>query len=320
MTFLLTILGSSSALPTSDRFPTAQVLNVQERFFLIDCGEGTQMQLRKMKIRLGRLNHVFISHLHGDHVFGLFGLLSSLGLMGREQDLHIYGPPMLEEVVLQQFHLFDIHLPYAVVFHPLDCDKSRVIYEDKVMTVRHFPLRHRIPTCGYLFREKERLHNFRPEVIERFQIPIYKRNGIKQGEDFVTQEGEVIPNDQLTVPGPPPRSYAFCSDTGYERNIIPFIRQVDLLYHEATFTNKDVQLAVETEHSTARQAALIAREAGVKKLIIGHFSARYKDLEILLEEAREIFPETELAGDGKRFVVPLCRGTSGQETIPRKPL
>lgn len=307
LTFIVTILGSSSALPTSDRFPTAQVLNVQERFFLIDCGEGTQMQFRKMSVRFGRLHHIFISHLHGDHVFGLFGLLSSLGLMGREQDLHIYGPPMLEKVVLQQFHLFDIHLPYAVVFHSLACGKSSVIYEDKVMTVRHFPLRHSIPTCGYLFREKERLHNFRPEVIEKFQIPVYKRKGIKQGDDFITQEGEIIPNDQLTVPGPPPRSYAFCSDTGYDRGIIPFIRQVDILYHEATFTNEDIQRAVETGHSTARQAALIAREAEVKKLIIGHFSARYKDLGVLLEEAREVFPDTELAEDGKQFSVPLSR-------------
>ena len=310
MTFSLFILGSSSALPTSNRFPTAQVLNVQERFFLIDCGEGTQMQLRKMKFRLGCLNHVFISHLHGDHVFGLFGLLSSFGLMGREQDLHLYGPPELEHVVLQHISLFDIHLPYEVIFHPLECNKSNVIFEDKIVTVRHFPLVHRVPTCGYLFREKERVRNFIPGVIEKYKIPVTQRKGIQLGEDFIMEDGTLITNDRLTLPGPAPRSYAFCSDTGYDRRIIPFIQGVDLLYHEATFANEDVERAGETGHSTARQAALIAREAGVKKLVIGHFSARYKELNVLLEEAREIFPATFLAEDGSRFDVPLVRPQS----------
>ncbi len=274
---------------------------------MIDCGEGAQMQLRRMHFRLGRLNHVFISHLHGDHVFGLFGLLSSLGLTGREQDLHLYGPPELEQVVLRHIDMFDIHLPYKVFFYPLACDKSKAIYEDKVVTVRHFPLSHRIPTCGYLFREKERIRNFLPGVIEKYSIPISLRRGIQEGNDFVTETGVVIPNDQLTRPGAPPRSYAFCSDTAYDRAILPFIKGVDLLYHEATFANADVERARETMHSTARQAALIAREAGVKKLVIGHFSARYKDLSLLLEEARQIFPATYLAEDGERFDVPLVR-------------
>lgn len=313
MTFSLFILGSSSALPTSNRFPTAHVLNVQERFFLIDCGEGTQMQLRRMHFKLGRLNHIFISHLHGDHVFGLFGLLSSLGLMGREQDLHLYGPPQLEEVILQHLKMFDIHLPYKVIFYPLQCEKSGRIYEDKVLTVRHFPLSHRIPACGYFFTEKERIRNFRPGVIEKYRIPIIKRKGIQQGDDLVTEEGKVVPNEQLTLPGPLPRSYAFCSDTQYDRSILPFVRGVDLLYHEATFANADVDRARETKHSTARQAALIAREAGVKKLVIGHFSARYKDLNLLLEEAREIFPATFLAEDGERFDVPLVRATPSEK-------
>jgi len=272
---------------------------------LIDCGEGTQMQLRRMRFRLGRLGNVFISHLHGDHVFGLFGLLSSLGLTGRETPLRIYGPPALEDVVLQHIDMFDIHLPYEVIFHPLHCEGSNVIYEDKVLTVRHFPLRHRIPACGYLFREKERKRKFIPGVLEQYEIPIALRKGIQEGDDLPLEDGRIIPNDELTMPGPPPRSYAFCSDTAYDRSFIPFIRGVDLLYHEATFANADVQRATETMHSTARQAALIAREAEVKKLVIGHFSARYKDLNILLEEAREIFPETYLAEDGKRFEVPL---------------
>jgi len=307
LTFSLFILGSSSALPTSNRFPTAHVLNIQERFFLIDCGEGAQMQMRRMHFKLGRLNHIFISHLHGDHVFGLFGLLSSLGLMGREQDLHLYGPSQLESVILQHIKMFDIHLPYKVIFYPLECGKSNVIFEDKVVTVRHFPLSHRIPTCGYLFREKERIRNFKPGVIEKYRIPIIKRKGIQLGDDFVTENGETVSNEQLTLPGPLPRSYAFCSDTQYDRSIIPFVKGVDLLYHEATFSNADVNRACETKHSTARQAALIAREASVKKLVIGHFSARYKALNLLLEEAREIFPATFLAEDGERFDVPLVR-------------
>jgi ribonuclease Z len=263
------------------------------------------MQLRRLRFRLGRLDHIFISHLHGDHVFGLFGLLSSLGLTGRENTLHIYGPPELEEVVLRHIEMFDIHLPYEVVFHPLACHRSTVIYEDKVLTVRHFPLRHRIPACGYLFREKERRRKFKAGVLEKYNVPIAVRRSIQEGSDLTTKDGRVIPNDVLTVPGPPPRSYAFCSDTAYDRSLIPFVRGVDLLYHEATFANADVQRATETLHSTARQAALIAREADIKKLIIGHFSARYKDLNVLLEEAREIFPETYLAEDGRRFEVML---------------
>ncbi len=276
---------------------------------MIDCGEGAQMQLRRLRFRLGRLDHVFISHLHGDHVFGLFGLLSSLALTGRETPLHLYGPPGLEKVVIQHMDMFDIHLSFEVVFHPLACEKSSVIFEDKVLTVRHFPLHHRIPDCGYLFREKERKRRFIPGVLEKYDIPIALRTGIQMGNDLTLEDGRVIPNEALTTPGPPPRSYAFCSDTAYYRAMIPFIRGVDLLYHEATFSNEDVQRAQETLHSTARQAALIAREAEVKKLIIGHFSARYKDLQVLLDEAREIFPETYLAEDGARFDVPLEKGT-----------
>jgi len=202
-------------------------------------------------------------------------------------------------------HTYDIHLPYEVVFHPLRCGSSSVIYEDKVLTVRHFPLHHRIPACGYLFREKERRRKFIPGALEKYEIPIAQRKGIQEGADLVLEDGRTIPNGEITTPGPPPRAYAFCSDTAYDRSVIPFIRDVDLLYHEATFANAEVERARETLHSTARQAALIAREAAVKKLIIGHFSARYKELETLLQEAREIFPETYLAEDGKRFEVPL---------------
>ncbi|NOY37781.1 MAG: ribonuclease Z [Chlorobi bacterium] len=305
MSFALTILGSSSALPTSERFPTAQVLNVQERFFLIDCGEGTQIQLRKFKVRLGRLNHIFISHLHGDHVFGLFGLLSSLGLTGREHDLHIFGPADLEQVVLKHLKMFDIHLPYKVIFYPLDCRKSGIIYEDRKVEVYGFPLKHRIPTCGFLFREKERLRKFKPGIFETFDIPVAYRKGIQNGQDFTMPDGNVIANETLTYAGPAPRSYAFCSDTLYNRGIVSRIRGVDMLYHEATFSDADETRAAETGHSTARQAAKLAREAGVGKLIIGHFSARYKDLGVLLKEAREEFAETYIAEDGETFSLPL---------------
>jgi len=279
---------------------------------LIDCGEGTQMQLRRLRVRMGRLDHILISHLHGDHVFGLFGLLSSLGLTGREHPLHVYGPPELESVVLRHLEMFDIHLPYEVIHHPLDCTKGGAVYEDKVLTVRHFPLRHRIPACGYLFREKERRRRFRPGIFERYEIPVAQRRAIQEGAPLRLPDGSEVPNEEITMPGPPPRSYAFCSDTAYDRAVAGHVRGVDLLYHEATFAASEEARARETGHATARQAALIAREAGVGKLIIGHFSARYKDLTPLLEEARTIFPETYLAADGARFEIPLRKEANGQ--------
>lgn len=305
MPFTLTILGSSSALPTSRRFPTAQVLNVHERFFLIDCGEGTQMQLRKYRFRLGRLNHILISHLHGDHVFGLFGLLSSLGLMGRDQDLHLFGPEELENVFLKHLEMFDIHLPYTVRFHPLSCRKSEKIYENRHVEITAFPLKHRIPTCGFFFREKERLRKFRKDIFDKYDIPLKVRKEIQRGADLEYSDGSNVPNDLLTEDPPPPRTYAYCSDTAYDRSIVTRIRHADLLYHEATFAVKDADLAAETGHSTAREAAMLAAEAEVKQLVIGHFSARYKDPGILLEEARSIFKNTYLAEDGTVFSVPL---------------
>jgi ribonuclease Z len=307
VSFTLVILGSSSALPTSERFPTAQVLNVQERFFLIDCGEGTQIQLRKYNIRLGRLNHIFISHLHGDHVFGLFGLLSSLGLMGRSQEMHIYGPPDLAGIVSMHFKAFDIHLPYEITFHSLDCDHSQRIFEDRAVEVICFPVKHRIPACGFLFREKERLRKFKPGIFEKYDIPVAYRKGIQRGKDFTLPDGRILPNDHLTNPGVPSRSYAFCGDTRYHRGMISSIRNVDMMYHEATFSDEDAHLAEITGHSTARQAGKIAHEAHVGKLIIGHFSARYKDLEVLKNEARQEFENTFLAVEGKRFTVPLVK-------------
>ncbi len=303
MSFSFTILGSSSALPTSTRFASAYVIRSHERIFLIDCGEGTQIQLRRYKVKFGKLDHIFISHLHGDHTFGLFGLLSSLNLIDRTEALHLYGPAELAGILDIHFELFDIHLKYPLVHHPLDSRRSTLLYEDKWLTVESFPVKHRIPTSGFLFREKPQQRRLLKDKIERYSIPIKDRAAIKAGADFISPSGEVIQNNEITGNPPRSRSFAYCTDTLYCRNIISKIKNVDLLFHEATFMKSDIQKAKETFHSTAHQAARIAQEAGVKKLILGHFSARYKSLEALLEEGREIFPETELAEDGKTFVI-----------------
>ena len=303
MIFSLTILGSSSALPTSQRFPSAHVIHSHERFFLIDCGEGTQIQLRKHKIKLGRLDHIFISHLHGDHTFGLFGLLSSLNLIGRTHELFLYGPPELKLILDMNFEMFDIQLNYPLTFQEMNGQRSEFLYEDKWITVESFPVKHRIPTSGFLFVEKSLPRNLIKEKIDRYDIPIKDRVKIKNGADFVSENGELIPNSQLTLDPPVPRSFAYCSDTRFNRGMVSKIQGVDLLYHEATFMDEDRDRARETFHSTASQAARIASEAHVKKLVLGHFSARYKNLEPLLDEARAIFPNTELANDGDTFVV-----------------
>lgn len=301
MSFSFTVLGSSSALPTSTRNLSAYVLHIHERIFLLDCGEGTQIQLRKNKIKLGRLNHIFISHIHGDHTFGLFGLLSSFNLMGRKNDLHIYGPSELDNILNIHLELFDIRLIYTLVFHRIDCGSSERIYEDKLVYVDSFPLLHRIPTCGYLFVEKEKPRSLKPEMIELYDIPIQQRPGIKNGEDFISASGQKIPNKVLTDEPPPYRSFAYCTDTMFNRGIVSKIKNIDLLFHESTYMEDDANLAKNNFHSTAREAAMIAKEAGVKKLILGHFSTRYKNLNLLLNEARLVFPESFLAQDGQTW-------------------
>ncbi|HHD82560.1 MAG TPA: ribonuclease Z [Bacteroidetes bacterium] len=303
MAFTFTILGSSSALPTSKRFTSAYVLNIHERFFLIDCGEGTQMQLRKYKIKLGRINHIFISHIHGDHVFGLFGLISSFNLLGRKNDLHIFGPPDLEQIIHGYLKDFYINLFFEIIFHPVNCARSVRIYEDDKILVNSIPLKHRIPTCGFLFREQPTWPNLRKDVIEKYNIPISKRQGIKEGDSFITETSDVVPNSELVIPAPEPKKFAYCSDTSYNEGILTQIKNVDLLYHEATFGGELRELARETMHSTASEAARIAQKASVKKLVIGHFSARYKDITPLLEEARTVFENTFIAEDGKTFKV-----------------
>jgi ribonuclease Z len=301
--FRVTILGSSSALPTSERFPTAHLLNVNERFFLIDCGEGTQMQLRKYRIRLGKIHHIFISHLHGDHVFGIFGLLSTFSLLGREEPLHVFGPAGLEEMVLTHLKFFQNDLGYELYFHRIQCRRQALVYEDRHISVQSLPMIHRIPTCGFLFREKARERNILKEKIREYNIPVKDIVKIKKGADFTLPDGTSIPNAVLSVPPPAPRSYAYCSDTRPNRDNLALLKGVDLFYHEATFAQEDASLAHETYHSTARQAAEMAASAGVGRLLIGHFSSRYKKLSLLESEAREIFPDTSVVNDGDCFEV-----------------
>ncbi|MBA7562294.1 Ribonuclease Z [subsurface metagenome] len=303
MTFSLTILGNSSAIPTSTRYTSAHVLNVHERFFLIDCGEGTQMQLRKHKIKLGKINHIFISHLHGDHTFGLFGLLSSYGILNRKADLHIYASPDLERIINDNVLAFNIFLPYKLAFHDLDCSRSERIYEDENIWVETIPLKHRIATCGFLFREKPKLKNIRKEAIEKYRIPVKEIIRIKEGADFKTSAGQIISNMELTLDPPKPRSFAYCADTCYHKGIITKINNVDLLYHEATYTHDLADRAKETYHSTSYEAALLASEAKVGKLVLGHFSPRYKNLDILLNEARKVFKNTFIGEEGLTFSI-----------------
>jgi ribonuclease Z len=307
MTFDLTILGSGSALPTTRRYPTAQALNVLERFFLIDCGEGTQLQIRNSKIRLGKLNHIFISHLHGDHIFGLFGLLSTFNLLGRKNDLFIYGHPELETILKFFKQQFAEGLQFSIRLKPLVADSLNPIFEDKAVEAFSFPLKHRVPAFGFLFREKARQPNIRKATIEKYQPGVKEILNIKSGGDLVLGDGTCIPNKELIEPAYRPRSYAFCSDTSYYERIVPWIQDVDLLYHEATFANAELKIARQTGHSTASQAAMIARNAHAGKLILGHFSNRYKDLSVLLSEARAIFPNTFLTEDLIVFKVEQSR-------------
>jgi ribonuclease Z len=295
--FELTILGSSSALPTSKRYPSAHVLNAHERFFLIDCGEGTQMQLRRNRIRIGKIHNIFISHMHGDHVFGLYGFLSTQNLTGRKTPLNLYAPEAFEVILHNHLSDFDINLNFNINFIPLAGKDPKKIYDDKAVVVHSFPLKHRVPTFGFLFREKDKDRNIIKECIAEYKISVAGIQRIKKGEDFITSEGKVIPNNELTTDPPPARSFAYCCDTAYFKRLSNFISGVDLLYHESTFASDKKDLAKKTGHSTAAQAATVARDAGVSKLVIGHFSARYRETNELLKEAREIFPETIAAMD-----------------------
>jgi ribonuclease Z len=279
------------------------VLNAHERLFLIDCGEGTQMQLRKNRIRFAKINHIFISHLHGDHVFGLYGLLSTFSLMGRKAPVHLYAPEKYYQIFNSHLNDFDIHLSFEIDFIPLKGRDPVQILNEKYITVSSFPHEHRIPAFGFLFREKLSERNIIKEKIEEYHIPSVRIPAIKKGEDFVTSDGIIIKNEDITLPPPAPLSYAYCSDTKYFRRLASFVKGVSLLYHEATFDKSLDQLAAVTGHSTSLDAAKTACEAEVGSLIIGHFSARYKNISFLVEEARSLFPATFAAIDGKSYEI-----------------
>lgn len=297
--FEIHILGCGSALPTTRHNASSQVINLRDKLFMIDCGEGTQKQYRKAQLSFSRLNHIFISHLHGDHCFGLIGLISTFGLLGRTATLHIHAFPELEELLRPQLDYFCEGMPYDVELHPFPHGCTDIIYEDRSVSVQAFPLSHRIPCCGFVFQEKPTAAHIKREMIDFYEIPFSMINRIKNGEDYVTPDGQVIPNSRLTLPAAPPRKYVYCSDTRFNPNNVQYIKGADLLFHEATFAESEAARAAQTFHSTSRQAAEMARLSGVKQLLIGHFSARYTDERVLLDEAREIFPSTQLAEEGR---------------------
>ncbi len=299
--FDLHILGCGSALPTMRHYPSSQVLNVRDKLFMIDCGEGAQLQFRKSRLKFSRLNHVFISHLHGDHCFGLPGLVSTLNLLGRTTDLHIYSPEGLERLLRPVWNFFNRQMTYKVVFHEFGTRASAQIFEDRSLTVTTLPLQHRIPCCGFLFAEKPSPNHIVREMIDFYRIPFHEINRIKNGADYVAPDGTVILNARLTRPAAPPRRYAYCSDTAYLPGLAARLAGVDLLFHEATFAEADKARAAETFHATAVQAAALARDAGAKQLVIGHFSARYDNENALLQEATAVFPDTRLARELEVF-------------------
>jgi ribonuclease Z len=297
--FEVNILGCGSAVPTTKHYLSSQVVNLRDKLYMIDCGEGTQLQFRKLKLNFSRLNHIFLSHLHGDHCFGLPGLISTLGLLGRSADLHVYAHSDAEKVFGHLLQYFCAELPYQVFFHAFDPKKNMLIFEDRTLKVSTIPLKHRVPTAGFLFEEKPKSPHILREMIDFYHVPISQINAIKNGANFTTPEGETIPHTVFTRPAKPPHKYAYCSDTAYDERIIPIIEGVDLLYHEATFSKEEAVRAKETYHSSAQQAARIAQAAHAKKLVIGHFSARILDENILLKEAQETFPNTILANEGQ---------------------
>lgn len=293
----LHIIGSGSALPTKNNFPSSQMLELRGKQFMIDCGEGTQIRLRQMGLKTNRLGHIFISHLHADHCLGLVGMISTFGMMNRNADLHIHAHPDLERLLQPHLQYFCTELPFKIIFHPINPAVHTLIYEDRGVEVFSIPLKHRVPCCGFLFREKQGFRHIKRDMIDFYNVPVSKINLIKQGEDFTTPEGEIIPNEVFTTSPTPAFSYAYCSDTAYNEAMIPLIKGVDVLFHEATFADDEQLRARQTMHSTARQAAEIARQADVKTLVLGHYSARYTNKNILLKEAKEVFKNTILSED-----------------------
>jgi ribonuclease Z len=279
------------------------VVEVREKLLMLDCAEGTQTQLRRSHARFTKLSHVFITHLHGDHCFGLIGMISTFGLVGRTATLHVYGPEALGPILRGQIDFFTHDLGFEVEFHPVDTTRHPVIYEDCSIMVESIPLQHRLPTCGYLIREKQLLPHIRPEMMQAYRIPVSQVNNIKNGADWTMPDGEVIPNSRLVRPADPPRSYAYCSDTRYLPSLHQLVKGVNTLYHESTYGEDKIQSAEKYHHSTARQAAMVARDAGVGKLLLGHYSSRYEDENVLLREAKEVFENTYLTNEMDVFDV-----------------
>jgi len=297
----LTILGCYAATPRTITNPTSQVLEIRNRLFLIDCGEGTQVQLRKNKIKFSKINQVFISHLHGDHFFGLIGLISTFALLNRTTDLHIYGPKGIKEIINLQLRLSNSWTKYGLFFHELESKAGEVIFEDDKVIVKTIPLVHRVYTNGFLFQEKIRERKLNLDAVQHYEIDKCYYQNIKNGKNITLDDGSLIENDKLTFDPIPPMSYAFCSDTSYDERIIPYIKDVDVLYHESTFLDSEAALAEKTMHSTAKEAARIALKANAKQLILGHYSTRYENIGLFKEQAETIFPNVLLADDGKTF-------------------
>lgn len=301
--FKIRILGCGSALPTLRHSASSQLVEIRGKVFMVDCGEGTQVQVRRARIHFNKIVAIFISHLHGDHCFGLIGLISSFGMLGRTAPLHVYAPKGFAPILEQQLDFFCNGLDYDVHIHDVDAAWANVVYEDNGVLVESIPLDHRVPCCGYIFREKPTLPHIRRDMIDFYNIPECYRNNIKNGADWETEDGEVIPNARLTSPADPPRTYAYCSDTKYVADLYKQLQGVDLLYHEATYASADEDRAALYYHSTAKQAATVALKANAKKLVLGHFSARYDDEKIILDEAREVFPNVCLANEMDVFDV-----------------
>lgn len=301
--FKVHILGCGSALPTLRHYASSQVIEIREKLFMVDCGEGTQMQLRRSRLRFTKINNVFISHNHGDHCFGLIGMISTFGMLGRTFPLHIYATVELEQMLKSQIDMFCANLDYEVVFHPLDTTKIEQIYEDRSLTVTTIPLKHRVPCCGFLFREKPTLPHIRRDMIDMYNIPVSQINNIKAGLDWTTEDGDIIPNSRLTVPADPARSYAYCSDTKYMPELYKQLTGVSTLYHESTYGSDLKDRARIYYHSTAEEAALVARDAKVRQLILGHYSARYDNERSLLDEAKKVFDNTVLSNEMAVFNV-----------------
>ena len=301
MSLELTILGCHSATPRVNAHPTSQYLEINNRHFLIDCGEGTQRQMRKHKVGFSKINHIFISHLHGDHFFGLIGLISTFGILNREKALHIYGPKGLKEVTSLQLKVSKSYSKFEIIYHELTSKESVLIFEDDKVSVTTIPLNHRVYTNGFLFREKENMKKLNIENVKQYpEIETCDYHNIKAGKDVILESGEIIKNDELTLPPTKSKSYAFCSDTSYKEDIVPIIKNVDLLYHEATFLSDREDLAKKTKHSTAKQAAQIASQANVNQLVIGHYSSRYNNIDLFKKEATTIFSNVILAEEGKK--------------------